>query len=104
MTRKFLAIGLLAGAFALSACTSNTLSYDDPRIDDDGTYPNLNYRSAAAAEPLGEAEAQATINTVSAAKPRTGRPSSSTYQTEQLRQIGRTHGEEAIRVIEASGE
>ena len=97
----------LAGVFLLAsmaaACTSETLSYADPRIADDGTYPNLNIVPGTAAQPLNEAEANATIRAVEAAKPAVRPLPSTEYEARQLQQLGRTHGRDTLRQIEASG-
>ncbi len=103
MRKMALLIGVLAGAALAASCTSRTLSYDDPRIADDGTYPNLNIAPAVATEPLGEAEAEATIRSVQAARPPDYRQPASEYEAQRLQRLAQTHGPETLRRIEASG-
>ncbi|RLQ87995.1 hypothetical protein [Notoacmeibacter ruber] len=102
MQRLMVMIGLIViTGFSASCSQTEIMPYSDS-VADDGSYPNLNLASGAAAPAIGQAEAQATIRSVESSEP--GQLSLPTSEAEamRLRRLGQTHGQDAIRQIEAS--
>ncbi|MCP1199370.1 DNA repair protein RecO C-terminal domain-containing protein [Notoacmeibacter sp. MSK16QG-6] len=104
MHRLMRVFGFSAALFVCASCgTPDVLPYSDARIADDGTYPNLNVVPVPAAAPMSSTEAQAQIQAVQAARPAPRGLPTSESEAVYLRRLGRTHGQEALRQIEASG-
>jgi Spy/CpxP family protein refolding chaperone len=109
----FLAVAILAGAPALSACASGTVEQSVPTASaggevqgegrNTGTFPNLNVPPNVAAEQLTPEQKQTKLAQLEADKRRLaaeGASARSTVDAAQLKTLGETHAQEALKSIE----
>ncbi|OXT00207.1 hypothetical protein B7H23_08485 [Notoacmeibacter marinus] len=95
--------GLSAVLLLCASCGSDEINFDDPRIANDGTFPNLNRVPVPAAAPFDSQEAQVKIQVIDAARPQSRTVPTSEAETARLRRLGQTHAQDALRQIESSG-
>ncbi|MBX3597158.1 MAG: hypothetical protein KF874_06255 [Rhizobiaceae bacterium] len=95
--RTMLAAAML---FAISGCTTP----DDPssQAKNTGNFPNLNIKPATAASQLTQDEADSAIASLKGAQAgqmATGRGAGATASEGELRRLGATHSEDALKAI-----
>ncbi|MGC4023975.1 MAG: hypothetical protein QM744_01640 [Mesorhizobium sp.] len=91
---------VIAAMFLAAACTTP----DDPSsgATNTGTYPNLNVKPATATAQLTQEErdaAVASLKGASAGQTAAGKGAGTTASEAQLRQLGATHSDEALKEI-----